>query len=75
MTPQKGVGTKAKQSGEINLCFCFDDEEGVRVGVARGAEFLPGFVEGAGYGGEDDAAVVAADEIEAEFGLDELELR
>jgi len=35
-------------SREINLGFGFDDEEGVGVGVAGGAEFLAGFVEGVG---------------------------
>ena len=33
-----------------------------------------GFVEGCGLNGEEDAAVTAADEVEAEFVLDELEL-
>ena len=61
-------------SGEVDLGFGFDDEEGVGVGVAGGAEFLAGVVEGFGEDGEDDAAVVAADEMEAEFLLDELEL-
>lgn len=42
--------------------------------MAGGAEFLAGVVEGVGEDGEDDAAVVAADEMEAEFLLDELEL-
>jgi len=42
--------------------------------VAEAREFLAGVVEGVGQDGEDDAAVVAADEIEAEFLLDELEL-
>jgi len=41
--------------------------------VAGGVEFLEGFVEGVGEHGEEDAAVGAADEIEAAFGLDELE--
>ncbi len=36
---------------------------------------MAGFVEGFGEDGEDDAAVRAADEIEAAFLLDELELR
>ena len=43
--------------------------------MAGGLEFLLGFVEGCGLDGEDDAAVVAAYEVEAEFLLDELELR
>src|SRR5260370_23977095 len=59
---------------KINLGFGFDDEEGVGVGAAGGAEFLAGFVEGVGEDGEDDFALEAADEIEAAFLLDELEL-
>ena len=59
--------------GEIDGGFGFDDEEGVGVGVAGGAELLAGVVEGGGLDGEDDAAVGAADEIEAGFLLDELE--
>jgi len=51
-----------------------DDEEGVGVGAAGGAEFLAGFFEGVGEDGKDDAAVGAADEIEAALELDELEL-
>ena len=43
--------------------------------MAGGAELLAGFVEGVGLDGENDAAVGAADEIEAGFLLDELELR
>ena len=42
--------------------------------MAGGAEFLAGFVERCGAGGEDDFALEAADEIEAAFLLDELEL-
>ena len=34
--------------GQVDLGFGFDDEEGVGVGVAGGAEFLAGFVEGVG---------------------------
>lgn len=60
--------------GEVNLGFGFDDEEGVGVGAAGGAEFLAGFVEGVGEDGEDDAVVGAADEIEAALLLDKLEL-
>ena len=41
--------------------------------MAGGVDFLEGFVEGVGEDGEEDAAVCAADEIEAAFGLDELE--
>ena len=59
---------------KINLCLGFDDEEGVGVGVTGGAELLAGVFEGVGLDGEDDAAVGAADEIEAGFLLDELEL-
>ncbi|MGB2622074.1 MAG: hypothetical protein WA857_04460 [Candidatus Acidiferrum sp.] len=36
--------------------FGFDDEEGVGVGAAGGAEFLAGVVEGVGLDGEGDAA-------------------
>lgn len=60
--------------GEIDFGLGFDDEEGVGVGVAGGAELLAGVFEGGGLDGEDDAAVGAADEIEAGFLLDELEL-
>ena len=62
-------------SGEEDGGFGLDDEEGVGVGVAGVAEELAGGVEGVGEGGEDDAAVSAADEVEAEFALDELERR
>jgi len=61
--------------GEVDFGFGFDDEESVGVGTAGGAEFLAGFVEGVGQDGEDDAAIGAADEIEAAFLLDELEMR
>ena len=54
--------------------FGFDDEEGVGGGVAGVAELLEGIGEGGGLGGEDYGAVLAADEVEAEFGLDELEV-
>src|SRR5216684_781626 len=60
--------------GEVDFGFGLDDEEGVGVGAAGGAEFLAGFVEGVGEDGEDDFALGAADEIEAAFLLDELEL-
>ncbi len=60
---------------QIDFGFGFDDEEGVGVGAAGGAEFLAGFVEGVGEDGKDDATVGAADEIEAAFLSDELELR
>ena len=59
---------------EVDFGFGFYDEEGVGVGVAGGAEFLAGVIEGIGLHGEDDAAVLAADEIEAALLLDELEL-
>jgi hypothetical protein len=61
-------------SDEVDGGFGFDDEEGVGVGAAGGAEFLAGFVEGVGENGEDDAAVGAAYEVEAALLLDELEL-
>ena len=60
---------------EVDGGFGFDDEEGVGVWAAGGAEFLAGFVEGVGEDGEDDFALGAADEIEAALLLDELELR
>ena len=59
-------------AGPVDLGFGFDDEEGVGVGAAGGAEFLAGFVEGVGEDGEDDFTLGAADEIEAAFLLDEL---
>ena len=62
----------ALHSGEVDFCFGFDDEEGVGVGAAGGAEFLAGLVEGVGEDGEDDFALGAADEIEAALLLDEL---
>lgn len=43
--------------------------------MAGGAEFCPSIVEGIGENGEDDAAIRTADEIEAAFLLDELEMR
>src|SRR6266850_2876577 len=63
-----------RPSRGVDFGFGLDDEEGVGIGAAGGAEFLAGFVEGVGEDGEDDAAVGAADEIEAAFLLDELEL-
>ena len=42
--------------------------------MAGSVEFLEGFFEGVGEDGEEDFAVGAADEIEAAFGLDELEM-
>ena len=62
-------------SGQVDFGFGFDDEEGLGVRAAGGAEFLAGFIEGVGEDGEDYAAVGAADEIEAALLLDELELR
>src|SRR5260370_5813388 len=59
---------------KINLGFGFDDEEGVGVGAAGGAEFLAGFGEGGGEDGEDDFALEAADEKESAVLLDKLEL-
>jgi len=56
------------------LGFGFDDEEGVGIGVTMGAELVEGVVERWGEDGEDYGAVLAADEVEAEFGLDELEI-
>jgi len=56
------------------LGFRFDDEEGVRIGVAGGAEFLAGFIESCGLDREDYGAVLAADEVEAALLLDELKV-
>jgi hypothetical protein len=53
------------------LGFGFDDEEGVAGGVAGVAELLEGVVEGGSLDGEDYGAVVAANEVEAAFLLDE----
>ena len=61
-------------SGEEDGGFGFDDEEGVGVRVARGTELCNGVVEGGSKDGEDDGAVVAADEVEAALLLNELEL-
>jgi hypothetical protein len=63
------------ESGEEDLGFGFDDEEGVGIGMAVGAELLEGVVKGGGQDGEDYGAIVAADEVEAALLLDELELR
>src|SRR5713101_1859265 len=63
-----------RPSRDVDFGFGFDDEDGVGVGAAGGAEFLAGFVEGFGEDGEDDFALGAADEVEAAFLLDELEL-
>jgi hypothetical protein len=45
----KDGGVKAplqsQKLGEINLSFGFDDEEGVGIGAAGGAEFFAGIVE------------------------------
>ena len=59
------------ESGEEDLGFGFDDEEGVGIGVAVGAELFNRVVEGGSEGGEDDGTVVAADEVEAALLLDE----
>ena len=62
-------------SGQINLSFGFDDEEGVGVGAAGGAEFLPSVFERGGKDRENHFSLCAADEVEASFLLNELELR
>ena len=69
----KGRRYMSQNLGEIDFGFGFDDEEGVGGRVAGGEEFLEGFVERVGQDGEEDAAVDAANEVEAAFGLDELE--
>jgi len=66
------AATKAAKSGEKDLGFGFDDEEGVGIGMAVGAELSEGVVQGGSEDGEDYGAVVAADEVEAAFLLDEL---
>jgi hypothetical protein len=43
----RGVSVQ-RQSGKVNFCFRFDNEEGVGVRVAGGAEFLADVIEGAG---------------------------
>jgi hypothetical protein len=60
--------------GEEDLGFGFDDEEGVGGGVAARVELLDGVVESGSEDGEDYGAIVAADEVEAAFLLDELEV-
>ena len=57
--------------GEKNLSLGFDDEDGVGIRAARGAELLLSLVESVGDGGEDDAAIVAADKIEMALLLNE----
>ena len=61
-------------SGKVDFGLGFDDEEGIVGGVAGVAELLEGVVEGFGQDGEDYGAVLAADEVEAAFLLDELEV-
>ena len=61
-------------SREENLGFGFDDEKGVRGGVAAGVELLDGIVEGGSERGKDYGAILAADEVETGFLLNELEL-
>ena len=72
--PTGGATFRAEELGEEDLGFGFDDEEGVVGGVAGVAELLEGFVEGGGLDGEDYGAVLAADEVEVAFLLDELEV-
>jgi hypothetical protein len=67
--------TMSSKLGEVDGRFGLDDEEGVGGGEACGEVFLAGVIEGVGEGGEDDAAVGAANEVKAEFALDELERR
>ena len=68
---RRNAARTGRESGEEDGGFGFDDEEGVAGGVAGVAELLEGVVEGGGLDGEDYGAVVAAYEVEAEFGLDE----
>lgn len=74
-TEIKTLGAGGAQLSEVDGGFGFDDEEGIRVGAAGGAEFLAGFFEGVGENGEDDAAVGSADEVKAALLLHELECR
>lgn len=60
---------------EEDLGVGFEDEDGVRGGVTVRVELLEGVVESGRLEGEDYGAIVATDEIEAGFLLDELELR
>jgi len=53
------------------LGFGLDDEEGVGIGEAGGAELLDGVVECRGVDREDYRAVMAADEMEAALLLNE----
>jgi hypothetical protein len=56
---------------EKNLRLGFDDEEGVGLWMTCGAELLLRLVESVRDGGEDDAAIVAADKIEMALLLNE----
>lgn len=64
--------------GRPGQCLChvnfgcgLHDEEDVGVREAGGEELLAGFVESVGDGGEDDAAIAAADKIEMALLLNE----
>jgi hypothetical protein len=57
--------------GEKNFRLGFDDEEGVGLWATCRAELLLGLVESVGDGGEDDAAIAAADKIEMALLLNE----
>ena len=61
-----------RQSCQVDLSFGFDDEKGVGVCATRCAEFCAGIFERIRQHREDDAAVMATYEMEAEFLLDEL---
>ena len=74
MRALEGGHYRATELREEDLGFGFDDEEGVGVWMAGGAELCNGVVEGGSLNGEDDSAVVATDEVEAALLLDELEL-
>jgi len=62
------------ESGEEDLGFGFDYEEGVGHGEAGSAELLDSVVEGGGLDGEHYGAVVAADEVEAALLLNEFKV-
>ena len=56
-------------SGEEDLGFGFDDEEGVGVGAAGGAEFFAGVVEGVGQGRRRLRGIADDDRVESRAGL------
>ncbi len=59
--------------GQVDFGLGFDDEDGVGGRVTGGLEFLEGVIERIGENREKHASVFTPNEIEATFGLDELE--